>query len=392
VKILLVNDYGTPDGGAEIATLSLRDGLRQRGHDARLFATAARNGQVSEADVECARGGSGYRGRLTQMVNLTARRTLQRTLADFQPDVVQVGLFLTQLSPAILSALHRVPSVYYAHWLRAICPTGFRLLPNDEMCVRPAGAACYRSGCLPLHDWAPAMVQMRLTRHWRSGVRRVIANSDATRAALEADGFKDVSVIRCGVALAPPRAPLTGSPVATFCGRLTRQKGVHVLLSAWPAVRHRIPDAQLTIVGDGPERAALEAAAPAGVTFVGAVPHRDTHRATANAWILVFPSLGFEPLGLAAIEAMMRGVPVVASRVGGLPEVVTADETGLLVAPNDAPALANALVALLSDRQRCEQMGTRAREVATRSYSEDAYVDGLLTVYEQLVAAGRAQR
>jgi glycosyltransferase involved in cell wall biosynthesis len=234
------------------------------------------------------------------------------------------------------------------------------------------------------------MVQMRLTRQWRGAFRRVVANSEATRAALEAGGFKDVSVIRCGVPHGLPRPPLQGPPVATFCGRLSWQKGVHVLLSAWADVRRRLPDAQLIVVGDGPERAALEATATAGVTFVGAVGHGQVQEATTSAWVHVAPSLGFESLGLAAVEAMMRGVPVVASRVGGLPEVVESGETGLLVAPNDAPALASALVSLLSDRQRCEEMGVRARAMAERAFSEDGYVDGLLTLYEQLVREQRA--
>ena len=74
MKILLVNDYGTPDGGAEIATLSLREGLRRRGHETLLFATAAQGAVASRADIECARGASGYRGRLVQTANVGARR------------------------------------------------------------------------------------------------------------------------------------------------------------------------------------------------------------------------------------------------------------------------------------------------------------------------------
>ena len=387
MKILLVNDYGTPDGGAEIATLSLRDGLRRRGHEAKLFATTGRRGVASEADIQCAGGPAGYRGRLVQTANFDARRTLARTLAEFRPDVVHVGLFLTQLSPLILPLLRDVPSVYYAHWLRTICPTGFKQLPNDAMCGSSPGTTCLRGGCLPLRDWLPLMVQMEMTGRWRGVFRRVVANSDATRAALEAEGFRNVSVIRCGVPAAPPRQPAAGTvPVACFAGRLTRQKGVHVLLEAWPTVRAQVPDARLVIAGDGPERRALQALTTDGVSFLGAVPHRELDRATASAWVHVAPSSGFEPLGLAAIEAMMRGQPVVASRTGGLSEVVESGVTGLLVEPNDVPGLAAALVSLLRDRQRCETMGARGRDVAQRTFSEDAYVDRLVALYEELVA------
>ena len=390
MKILLVNDYGTPDGGAEIATLSLRDGLRQRGHEVLLLASSARDTGNSQADVHCAGGERGYRGCLLQTANFSARRTLSRTLEQFQPDVVHVGLFLTQLSPLILPLLRDVPSVYYAHWLRTICPTGFKLLPNGQACSNTFGAACHRSGCIPAHDWLPLMVQMGMARRWRGHFRRVVANSEATRTALEAEGFRDVSVIRCGVPAAPHRPALGSTPVAAFCGRLSRQKGAHILLAAWEQVRARIPNAQLLIAGDGPERGALESTVPLGVTFLGNVPHDAIDQEMSAAWVQVAPSTGFEPLGLAAVEAMMRGLPVVASRLGGLSEVVTSGVTGLLVEPNDPRQLANALITLLGDRATCERMGACGREVAQRTFSQDAYVERLLAMYQTLVAERHA--
>jgi glycosyltransferase involved in cell wall biosynthesis len=104
------------------------------------------------------------------------------------------------------------------------------------------------------------------------------------------------------------------------------------------------------------------------------------------------PSSGFEGLGLAAVEAMMRGLAIVASRIGGLGEVVQPDVTGILVEPNDPASLATALIALLGDRSRCEQLGARGREVAERSFSQDAYVDRLVALYEGLVAENRRVR
>jgi glycosyltransferase involved in cell wall biosynthesis len=389
MKILLVNDYGTPDGGAEIATFSLRDGLRRRGHDARLFTTSTRGSIASQGDIEYAASATGYRARLLQTANVTARGALKRTLAQFRPDVVHVGVFLTQLSPLILPLLRDVPSVYYAHWLRIICPSGSKLLPNGDACRRSWGPACYQSKCLPLRDWGPLMVQMRLTQRWRSVFRRVVANSEATRLALESAGFANVGVIPCGVPTVPRRSPFRGPPVACFTGRLTRQKGVHVLVAAWNTVRRALPNAELVIVGDGPDRRALEASAPPGVTFLGTVPRHEVDAAVAHAWVHVVPSTGFEGLGLAAIEAMMRGRPVVASRAGGLAEVVRHDATGVLVEPNDSTALAEALISLLQNPVRCEQMGACGRDVAERSFSVDGYVERFLAVYEALVAEPR---
>ncbi|HEU4721415.1 MAG TPA: glycosyltransferase family 4 protein, partial [Gemmatimonadaceae bacterium] len=102
MRILLVNDYATPTAGAERITLDLRDGFRARGHEVRVFASRAQLiAGVSFADTTC--WGTTTRVQtLTSTVNLSAARALRRELRDFAPDVVQVQMFLWQLSPSIL--------------------------------------------------------------------------------------------------------------------------------------------------------------------------------------------------------------------------------------------------------------------------------------------------
>jgi glycosyltransferase involved in cell wall biosynthesis len=385
MKVLLVNDYGSPDGGAEIAMLQLRDVLRARGHEALLFASSARRADgATSADVECFGTTSRYRT-LVQSANPAAWRGLRRTLESFAPDVVHVGLCLTQLSPLILPLLRGRPSVYHAHWLRAICPTGSKLLPDGAHCTQHAGVACARSGCVPFRDWAPMLGQMTLWNQWRDAFTRVVANSHATRAALEAEGFDDVSVIPCGVARQTRIDERATAPTVLFAGRLARQKGIHVLLDAWRAVVQAIPHARLLVAGDGPDRAALERDAPAGVTFMGHLTSVELGRAADSAWVQVVPSIGFEGFGLAAVEAMMRGIAVVATRTGGLAEVVNDGVTGALVPPNDVSSLAGAITTLLRDRPACERMGTRGQARAEASFSADAYVDGFITLYETML-------
>src|SRR5712692_8465621 len=124
MKILFVNDYAVPQGGAEILLLDLRDALRARGHDVRLFASnAGQNGSCSLADYTC-RGTTSRFRTLLQSGNPWAAMKLRRVLADFQPDIVQVEMFLTQLSPLILPLLRNVRSIYHVVWYRPICPLG----------------------------------------------------------------------------------------------------------------------------------------------------------------------------------------------------------------------------------------------------------------------------
>jgi glycosyltransferase involved in cell wall biosynthesis len=160
---------------------------------------------------------------------------------------------------------------------------------------------------------------------------------------------------RIEVLLNPAPAPVEIEPAQlpretfVFVGRLTQQKALPVLLDAV----ERVPDARLEIVGDGPERDGLEARAKspalAGrVTFAGALPRADVLARLAGARAAVLAS-AWENLPHAAVEALAVGTPVVATAVGGVPEVVFDDRNGLLVPPNDGAALAAALERVLRD-------------------------------------------
>src|SRR5438552_4677567 len=132
MRILLVNDAATPSGGAELLSIALRDELRARHHDARLFASSARYGPgESQADYSCFGTISSLRT-LNRVANISAYRRLRSVLEEFRPEVVHVRMFLTQLSPLILPLLRDVPSVYHATWYETICPTGLKILPNGS--------------------------------------------------------------------------------------------------------------------------------------------------------------------------------------------------------------------------------------------------------------------
>jgi len=390
VKILLVTDYAHPVGGAELKFLRLRDGLRQRGHDARVFSTTAVNEPgASFADYTCHGTTAPYRT-LLQSANPFAARQLRRVLSSFQPDVVHVGVFLTQLSPLILPALRTVPSLYHAAWYRPVCPTATKTLPNGATCTDHWGGACYRQGCLPLRDWVPLMIQMNLWHRWRGVFRRIIANSRAIADLLRAHGFGPVEIVWNGLPVVPARPPLADPPTAAFVGRLVPQKGCDVLLRAFALVIRDLPHALLLIVGDGPQRGELEHLAaelrlPA--RFTGHVATEQMEPLLAGAWVQVVPSRYAEGFGNVAVEAAMRGTAVIASDAGGLRDVIEPNQTGLLVAPGDPAALASALTALLRHRDRAEQLGAAARQRALRHFIADRMVEDFLGHYRAIVSA-----
>lgn len=140
--------------------------------------------------------------------------------------------------------------------------------------------------------------------------------------------------------------------------RLSPEKGIEYFVDAVPEIARRVPEARFLIVGDGPQRAELETrAGSAAIRFAGF--REDIPELLNIMHIFVMPSLA-EAFGLAAVEALATGCPVVASNVGGLSEIVT-PETGILVPPCDAHALAEAIISLLQNSERHRTMGEHGR-------------------------------
>ena len=181
-----------------------------------------------------------------------------------------------------------------------------------------------------------------------------------------------------------PPAPLPETPMALFVGVLERYKAVDVLAEAWPEVASRVPGARLRVVGTG----RLPAPAGTGIEWTRQLPTEGIAAALDNATLLVLPSRS-EGMGRVVVEAFCRGRGVVASRVGGIPDLVTDGKTGLLVAPGDAHALADALVRVLTDRALAERFGAAARStVEPWLATPEQYARQLHDLVERVVTSG----
>lgn len=387
MKILLISDYSVPRGGNEIVTLALREGLRARGHDIRLFASRAHtNGGGPPADYHCFGTASPLRAALW-CGNPSAFFSLRRALAEFRPDVVHVRLFLSQLSPLILPLLRHVPSIYHDGWYRTNCPIGTRVLPDGRECRESAGSVCFQNGCVPPAAWPLLMMQLRLWRHWRGVFDVVVANSRSVARWLEASGLTPVEVIYNGLAARPPRPPLAEPPTIAYAGRLAHEKGVDILLAAFKLLIQELPRTQLIIAGEGPEHRRLRLIAKqihANIVFLGHQPREAIERRFGPAWVQVVPSRGAEAFGNTAAEAMMRGTAVVASANGGFTEYVQHRRTGLLVPPGDPQALSKALFQVVSDRKYAEFLGEAGRRVALDIFNLDRFLDRFVAIYDRL--------
>lgn len=254
---------------------------------------------------------------------------------------------------------------------------------------------------------------LRLGKRWHTRIdsfcaRRadhVIAVSEATRRILiDVEGVPgaQITVVHNGMEpLTEPDAAAVeglrrklelrpGERVCLVVARLHEEKGHRVLFEALPRVQSEVGPVRVLLAGDGPHRGLLEAEAARrgllpGVRFLGR--RSDVPALIRIASVVVLPSLA-ESFGFAALEASSLGVPVVASRSGGLPEVVLDRETGLLAGVGSASELAGALVAVLRDEALARRLGEQGRQHARR-FTAQAMVRGYEAVYDRVLARAR---
>ncbi|MDT7679531.1 MAG: hypothetical protein QOD82_7433 [Pseudonocardiales bacterium] len=388
MRILQVINIGFEAGGAEKSVRLIMDGLGGRGHEVRVVSTnlllsGAAGQEVFAHDLVPAITGNPATRLLGYFWHQPAHRQVKQILRDFRPDVVHLHT-IGEFSPAVLAATQGYPRVLTVHgpedWTRSL--------------LRWNLVSATSGGRLTAADAARYLYLRFLQRPaylpWLRRLDRVLTPSQYYADAVRPDiGPVPVFVTPNGIERSTFPEPIAETGHLVFVGRLEPVKGVHVLLGAFRELLAARADARLTIVGDGTDRAPLEAAAAdltrAGrVTFRGWLSQDGVADCLKSASVVVLPSLWPENFPTVALEALQLGRPLVASRVGGLPELV-GEDNGALVAAGDVAGLARALGFLIGDRQVLERMGN-ASAVRAGRYGVEEFLDALEHHYKEVVA------
>jgi glycosyltransferase involved in cell wall biosynthesis len=224
----------------------------------------------------------------------------------------------------------------------------------------------------------------------------VAISSGLARYLAENEGFDPASfeIVHYGIEAGREPPPLPGVPRLAIVGRLIPIKAHDVLLRAVARAREGLPGLTLEIAGDGELEPELRATATRlgldeAVTFLGRVA--PVAPVLERAEVVVVPSFG-EGFGMVALEAMERGRPVIASDVGGLPEIVADGRTGILVPPGDVEALARSIAELAGDPVRAAAMGAAGRVRALEEFSQARCTGRIAALYGAALAAGDGRR
>lgn len=376
-------------------------GLREAGVEPEVLAPSYRGGGAREwrgIRVHRFRYAPAAFETLTHDETVPDRLRRQPWYASLLPGYVVGGAL------AAYRAGHTAPDVIHVHWP---VPHGlFGAVGRVASGDRSALVASYYSVELRwIERRLPSLVP--LLRWTIASADEVTAISTATAREVRRYVDRPVRIIPFATGLsveAPAVARRGNSPAGAaeilFVGRLVERKGVEVLVRALAHLRRR-REARLTIVGEGEWEPRIRAAARAAgvasaVTFTGRIDESALVEAYERASVFALPAVrdakgDTEGLGVVLLEALSFGVPVVASDAGGIPDIIVDGETGWLVPPRDAGALARALEEALDDPEEALRRVADGRERAERRFSPEGIVASLVECYEAAVARRRGR-
>ena len=401
MRVLHVNKFLYRRGGAEAYMLDVAALQRRAGHEVEFFGMAhAENPPYRFAaqfpgSMQLEPPPPGLHRRMKAVARMVyspaSRQGMEEVLRSFQPDVVHLHNIYHQLSPSVLRPLaeHGTPAVMTLHDYKLVCPS-YLLLANGKICEACLDGNLFHAvtrRCKEGSLTASAVLALESTVH------RATRAYDAVQVFICPSQFMVGKITEGGVyperlqllrhfvdarPVAPKASP--GGPVV-YAGRLGYEKGVDVLVEAVA----QLGDVRLEVAGEGSQRARLEALAtdraPGRVRFHGRLAREEVLDLLRSAAVVALPSRCHENLPMIMLEAFACGVPVVATHLGGLPELVQPGETGATVPPEDPDALAKALADVLADPDRALLMGRAARAVAEAEFAPDRHQADLEALY-----------
>jgi glycosyltransferase involved in cell wall biosynthesis len=316
--------------------------------------------------------------------------------------------FINEVNPAIIhihnnykypisiySSLENtnIPVVKTVHDFGVICPTSWCVKPNGEICEGGVGENCVEAGCITNKHYSIIKPITKIVNDLeKNSVTLFIVPSKALKQKMEQHGFNNVVHIPNFVNAESYKVDFSRMEVGNvlYVGGLTKHKGVHYLIEAFPYVLKKFPGARLNIVGDGSLRSYLENRAEqlgmkACVIFHGHSSKEVIKGLYQRANVVVVPSIWMEAFGLVIIEAMASGSSVVGSKIGGISELIRDGETGYLTEPRNPEDITKKIIKILSDRNLAEKFGKNAREIAINEYSPAKHYESVMKLYQKIL-------
>ncbi|MBD3178865.1 MAG: glycosyltransferase [Candidatus Latescibacteria bacterium] len=406
LKVLMAQKYHYRRGGDSVYMFNLSGLLREKGHQVAHFSMNHPQNIESEYEgyftseldfpalLDRRSLSAGWKVLTRSIYNREARDRMLSLIDDFKPDIAHFHNIHDHLTTSILDPLSQrgVPVVWTLHDYRPVCPNS-NFLSGNQICERCLPGKFYN---IFLHrckkqSVAASLVAMLASYSDRmrgvyGRVRRFIAPSGFMKSKLSEGGIESerISVLPNFMDTGDYGVSDREGDYIIYFGRLSFEKGVDTLLRAFRGVE----SVRLVVAGEGPERKNLQELAAelnlASVEFAGFIKQPELRELVAESRFVILPSRWYENLPFSVMESMALGKAVVASEIGGIPEMVEDGVNGLLFPPEDQGRLREALQKLLAEPGTRKDMGRLGRKKAERLYSSEVHYQGIIDIYREL--------
>ncbi|MBN2013936.1 MAG: glycosyltransferase family 4 protein [Candidatus Altiarchaeota archaeon] len=395
MRILFIHDNHKHLGGAETYLFQLMKLLKGRGHSVYFF-SIDKNVEARTEDIFVYK--EKRKNRLAKHLSYYyldwgIYKALKNWIKEIKPDVIHLqNIQKCPITLLLAATSSGIPVVYTVHDVGILCLTGLCIKPSGEVCGGGFGVKCVWSGCVSLkgylYNFLPKIIKKYLIKN---RIKLIISPSRAFEKLLGDDGYANVAHIKNFIDIQNCDVDQTKIERGNvlFVGMLEQHKGVYPLMNAFSSVSNKIPSAVLHIVGEGREKEGMTKKANElgfleKVVFHGKIPKEELATFYQKANLVVFPSVCMENSPYVIREAMASGRPVVASNIGGIPELVVEGETGFLVSVRNPDELTEKILRLLSDWNLAKKMGENARRIAEKDLKANDHLDKILEVYTSL--------
>lgn len=395
LKVLLVHNTYQDQGGEDVVLRQERELLTAAGHDVSEY--LRHNSEIKQYSVA---------QRLTLIGRTVwafdSQREFRELVLHRKPDIVHVHNTFPLISPSVYNVCEeaKVPVVQTLHNYRLFC-SGANFFRDGRVCEecidghfwRGVRHGCYRDSPLQTAPVALMLSLHHARKTWFRKVDRYIALTSFARGRFVKAGMPAEKIVVKPNFVPDPGKRSGGEGSYAVCvGRVSQEKGVPTLLKAWRVLGQAIP---LQVIGVGPARELLEREAAADglshVKFLGQQPRDQVIAAMKGARFVIFPSELYENFPLTILEAFACGVPVVASRLGAMQEIVEDGRTGMFFGPGNAQELADVVARAWQQPEYMKLLGEQARKEYEINYTAAANYGRLMEIYQEVIAARTAE-
>ncbi len=398
MRVLLLNKFLHPIGGAETYVFKLGEALKENGHEVQFFGMEHEgrivgnrvNAYTSDMDFH---NGS-MLGKLAYPVKIIyskeARRKIRLVLDDFQPDVVHLNNFNYQLTPSIILEIvswrkktgHKCKIVYTAHDYQLVCPNHMCNNPNTrencEKCLNGSFINCTKGKCIHGSTAKSLIGTMEATYWGKKGVYKyidtMICCSHFMKSKLDTNPlFAKKTVALHNFIDKTKWVEVEKEDYVLYFGRYSEEKGLRTLIEA----ARRMPEVNFVFAGKGPMEDVIGGVE--NIKNVGFKSGEELANLIRKARFSIQTAEWYENCPFSVMESQLYGTPVIGADIGGIPELIKVEETGLLFKPGDVDAICDAIHRLWQDDAKVKEMHEACKKLSFDTIDE--YLEKIMKIY-----------